>query len=110
MAKQKQQGPRGARGIPGPPGPRELPAPTAIRGHRQGRRHRSDRTHRDTRAKRGDRCSGVRQRRSKGRKRLIAAVDRHIENIYGELTAQMRRMARIQAQVDELRAKIRNAL
>jgi hypothetical protein len=41
---------------------------------------------------------------------LIIAVDRHIENIYGELTAQMTRMARIQAQVDELRAKIRKIL
>jgi len=46
----------------------------------------------------------------KGRKRFIAAVDRHIENIYGELTVQMKRMARIQLQVDELRDKIRKAL
>jgi hypothetical protein len=46
----------------------------------------------------------------KGRKRFIAAVDRHIENIYGELTTQMKRMAKIQSQVDELRDKIRKAL
>lgn len=38
---------------------------------------------------------------------MIKAVDRHIENIYGELTAQVNRIARIQAQVDELREKIR---
>jgi len=38
---------------------------------------------------------------------LIKAVDRHIENIYGELTAQLNRLARIQSQVDELREKIR---
>ena len=43
-------------------------------------------------------------------RRFIAAVDRHIENIYGELTIQMKRMARIQAQVDDLRDKIRKAL
>jgi hypothetical protein len=47
---------------------------------------------------------------AKGRQRLIAAVDHHIENIYGELSLQMKRMARIQAQVDELREKIRAAL
>ena len=46
----------------------------------------------------------------KGRKRLIAAVDRHIENIYTELSTQMKRMSKIQAQVDELRAKLRDAL
>ena len=49
-------------------------------------------------------------RGGKSRKRFIAAVDRHIENIYGELTVQMKRMARIQLQVDDLREKIRKAL
>jgi hypothetical protein len=34
-------------------------------------------------------------------------VDRHIENIYGELTTQLNRLGRIQTQVDELREKIR---
>jgi hypothetical protein len=37
-------------------------------------------------------------------------VDRHIENIYIELSTQMRRLAKLQAQVDELRDKIRQAL
>jgi hypothetical protein len=46
----------------------------------------------------------------KGRKRFIAAVDRHIESIYTELATQMKRMARIQTQVDELREKIRKGL
>jgi uncharacterized sporulation protein YeaH/YhbH (DUF444 family) len=43
----------------------------------------------------------------KGRRRLLASVERHIENIYGELTVQMSRLAKLQTQVDELRAKIR---
>jgi hypothetical protein len=47
---------------------------------------------------------------SPGRRRLIAAVDRHIENIYSELTVQMKRMAKIQAQIDELRERVRRAL
>jgi hypothetical protein len=46
----------------------------------------------------------------KQRKRFVAAVDRHIENIYTELSVQMKRIARVQAQVDELRDKIRQAL
>jgi hypothetical protein len=44
---------------------------------------------------------------SKDRKRLIKAVDRHIENIYGELTAQLNRLTKLQAHVDDLREKIR---
>lgn len=43
----------------------------------------------------------------KSRKRLIRAVDRHIENIYGELTAQLNRLMKLQAHVDDLREKIR---
>jgi len=46
----------------------------------------------------------------KRRKQFIASVDRHIENIYSELTVQMNRMARLQVQVDELREKIRKVL
>ncbi len=38
---------------------------------------------------------------------MLASVERHIENIYGELTVQMQRLAKLPAQVDELRAKIR---
>lgn len=44
---------------------------------------------------------------AKSRKRLIKAVDRHIENIYGELTAQLNRLMKLQAHVDELREKVR---
>jgi uncharacterized sporulation protein YeaH/YhbH (DUF444 family) len=58
------------------------------------------------RGERGAASTAARQ----GRKRFIAAVDRHIENIYTELSAQMKRMARIQGQVDELRDKIKQAL
>ena len=38
---------------------------------------------------------------------MIKAVDRHIENIYGELTAQLNRLMKLQAHVDELREKLR---
>jgi hypothetical protein len=47
---------------------------------------------------------------AKSRKRLLKAVDRHIENIYGELTNQLNRIAKIQAQVDDLRDKVRRII
>jgi hypothetical protein len=111
MAKQ-QRGARGERGIPGPPGPAGATGsvghtgltgkvgPVGAAGHigAKGAQGRKGAT--------GSKApSSV-----KGRQRLIAAVDHHIENIYGELSLQMKRMARIQAQVDELRDKIRKAL
>lgn len=108
MAKAKR-GARGQQGRRGPAGPPGKAGVEGVRGPmgRAGRvglagvtgaRGAKGATGADTRAG------------SKGRKRFIAAVDRHIENIYGELSLQMKRMAKIQWQVDELRAKIRNAL
>jgi chaperonin cofactor prefoldin len=54
--------------------------------------------------------AGTKAVTGKGRQRLIAAVDRHIENIYTELSTQMKRMSKIQSQIDELREKLRRAL
>jgi len=47
---------------------------------------------------------------TKGRRKLLVSVERHIENIYGELTVQMQRLAKLQVQVDELRAKLKQVL
>jgi hypothetical protein len=55
----------------------------------------------------GAKASGV---SGTSRRRLIAAVDRHIENIYGELTLQMNRLAKLQSQVDDLRDKVRRVV
>ena len=44
------------------------------------------------------------------RQRLIAAVDKHIENIYSELMVQMNRLAKLQGQVDDLRDKVRRVV
>jgi hypothetical protein len=90
MAK-KKQGPRGKRGIPGPPGPR---GPAGAAGHSGAR------------GPKGARGTG-RPATASERRRLLVSVERHIENIYGELTAQMQRMAKLQKQVDELRAKLK---
>jgi hypothetical protein len=40
------------------------------------------------------------------RRKLMASVSEHIDDIYDELTVQMKRMAQIQQQVDELRAEL----
>jgi len=114
MAKQ-QRGARGERGVPGPPGPAGATGSVGDRGltGKAGTVGAAGRAG----AKGAKGAKGLKgatgskaPSNAKGRRRLIAAVDRHIENIYGELSVQMRRMARIQAQVDELRDKIRSVL
>jgi hypothetical protein len=104
-----RRGARGAKGIPGPPGPA---GKTGAHGD-QGRTGEPGRAgapgHVGARGAKGP-AGSTKAGAGTGRRRLIAAVDRHIENIYTELTTQMKRIARIQSQVDELRDKIRNAL
>jgi len=108
MAKLKQ-GARGERGIPGPPGPPGVSGSDGSRGLTGKAGPVGATGHTGARGAKG--ATGSKAPASgKGRQRFIAAVDRHIENIYGELTVQMKRMARIQSQVDELRDKIRKAL
>jgi hypothetical protein len=104
-------GTRGQRGVPGPAGP---PGPAGSTGT-IGARGPAGRTGESgaiglTGARGAKGSQGATPAPGKGRKRFIAAVDRHIENIYIELSTQMRRLAKLQAQVDELRDKIRQAL
>lgn len=108
MAKLKQ-GTRGERGVPGPPGPPGSAGSTGDRGLTGKAGPAGAAGPAGTRGEKGATGSKA-PATGKGRRRFIAAVDRHIENIYGELTIQMKRMARIQSQVDELREKIRKAL
>ena len=42
--------------------------------------------------------------------KITAEVEHHFDHIYKELRIQLARMAQIQAEVDELRAKIRHLL
>lgn len=100
MAKQ-QQGRRGKRGVRGPAGP----AGKAGKGG-----HAGATGHMGARGQKGATGSTTRPPIVKGRRRLLASVERHIENIYGELTVQMQRLAKLQAQIDELRAKLKQVL
>jgi hypothetical protein len=108
MARLKQ-GARGERGIPGPPGPAGSAGSPGDRGLTGKAGPEGAAGPAGTRGAKGSTGSGA-PSSGKGRQRFIAAVDRHIENIHGELTIQMKRMAKIQSQVDDLRDKIRKAL
>ena len=97
MAKRKQhlRGERGLQGIPGPPGPRGPSGPVGKTGPTG---------HRGIAGRRGAKAKAP---SAKSRKRIVKAVDKHIENIYRELDTQLTRLSKIQVQVDELREKIR---
>jgi hypothetical protein len=106
MAKGKQgtRGDRGLQGIPGPPGPQGEKGRTGSGGAR-GQIGRTGPTGR--RGAAGRKGAEAPTGGPKSRQRLIKAVDRHIENIYGELTSQLNRLMRLQAHVDDLREKVR---
>jgi hypothetical protein len=42
--------------------------------------------------------------------RLLTSIDKHIDNIYRELDTQMKRTAKLQVELDDLRAKIRGLM
>src|SRR5437868_6100950 len=94
---------RGQRGIPGPPGP-SGPA------GRQGAIGKTGATGKS--GVRGN--AGPRGATGKtitahfaGGKQAILELDEHLGAIYQELDIQLKRMAQIQVQVDELRAKVK---
>ncbi len=106
MAKRKQpsRGARGLQGIPGPPGPAGERGFTGSGGARGLIGKTGAVGRRGAEGKKGAQATAP---TSKSRTRLIKAVDRHIENIYGELNAQLNRLTKLQAHVEDLREKIR---
>lgn len=89
MATRKRVGTRGPMGPPGPPGERGPTGPSGRRGAKGARGPNAvlapDADARD----------------------LIKALDSQVDGIYKELTLQMNRMARIQSQLEDVRAAIR---
>ena len=81
----------GRRGVPGPPGPA---GPRGARGERGEKGERGPRSHPASAAP----ASVLTQ---------LSEMEHTIEDIYKELDIQMTRMAQMQVQVDELRAKIK---
>ena len=90
MAKQKR-GPRGLRGIPGPPGPI---GPAGKRGA-TGQRGAQGKVGQAGSLSRSD------------RRDILNIVEGQIDDIHQELGIQMKRMAQLQTQVDDLRTKVR---
>src|SRR3954463_7189748 len=98
MAKSKERGQRGERGIPGPPGPSGPTGKTGDKGEMglPG-----------THGERGATGSAGAPASAKGRQEVLRALDRHIDNIYGELTTHVSRIARLQKDIEEVRATIK---
>jgi hypothetical protein len=102
---------RGLQGPPGPPGPRGPIGKTGARGSKGqtgARGARGETGARGAKGETGDK-GAIYASTPADRKAVIAEVNGHIEKIFKELDIQMRRMSQIQAEVDQLRAKI-NAL
>jgi hypothetical protein len=97
----KTKGDRGTQGIPGPPGP------AGPRGHigKTGGRGISGR--RGATGLRGK--IGITPGAPKEQLKVMRDVDKHLENIYRELDTHIGRMAKLQREIDELRARIRTA-
>ena len=90
MSKSLQR-PRGPRGIPGPPGPAGPPGATGARGERGAA------------GKDGELGPSSRN----GRREILSLFEGQIEDIHTELAIQMKRMAQLQVQIDDLRGTVR---
>lgn len=106
----KHQDPRRERGIPGPPGPPGPPGTAGAVGERgkTGQRGKPGAT--GARGPAGETGSAGAESSSKDRLEILTVVESQIEDIYHELDVQMKRMAQLQAQVDELRGQIRKLI
>jgi hypothetical protein len=92
-------GDRGTQGIPGPPGPA---GPRGQIGKTGGRGISGRRGATGARGK-----IGTAPNAPKEQLKVIRDVDKHLENIYRELDTHIGRMAKLQREIDELRARIR---
>ena len=89
----KKRGPRGKRGLKGKPGRSGKTGPTGHQGLKgaKGKRGPLGR-------------SGTLVRSSNPA--MLSGIHKQIENIYKELEIQMKRMAQVQAEVDDVREKL----
>jgi hypothetical protein len=98
---------RGIPGPPGPPGPRGEPGERGRTGSRGATGKQGRQGQRGVQGIAGER-GAMGAAAPSDRKLIVAEVTEHIDKIYKELDIQMRRMAQIQAQLDEVRAKIKH--
>jgi hypothetical protein len=101
MAVSKRQGPRGKQGVPGPPGPAGKTGSAGVTGHIGHAGQRGPKGVAGHRGPAGQHSAGgvlPSERRS-----ALATLHEQIDNIYNELDVQMKRMAQLQAQLDNVR-------
>lgn len=107
MARSKRQGARGPQGVPGPPGPAGKTGSAGAKGaighsgHTGERGPKGAAGHRGPAGRHGNAGVLPSERRS-----LLASLHEQIDNIYQELDVQMKRMAQLQVQLDEVRKKM----
>jgi nicotinamide mononucleotide (NMN) deamidase PncC len=99
MAKSTQRGQRGGRGIPGRPGPAGKQGAVGAKGSTGARG--------PTGATGAVGPTGsTRQKRPDTHLNALAVVHDQIDHIHQELNVQMKRMAQLQAEVDEVRTTL----
>jgi len=99
----KHEGKRGLRGIPGPPGPPGKAGRTGVTGKTGGRGEKGATGARGTRGTTGSRPGAL---AASDRMEILTIVQEQIEDIHRELNTQLKRMAQLQVQVDEVRKRI----
>ena len=100
------RGPRGERGRPGPPGPRGIQGKAGAKG-KDGRTGATGvEGRRGTVGKSGRGMADIREDRME----ILGIVETQIEDIHRELDVQMKRMAELQMQLDDVRTKVRQLL
>ena len=109
QSKASTQGARGPQGIPGPPGPAGSPGPSGIQGAAGAKGIQGMRGATGATGKTGA-TSSESKTTARQRIKIATEVEHHFDHIYKELRIQLTRMAQIQAEVDELRAKIQHLL
>ena len=100
-----QRGKRGARGIPGPAGPSGVTGAVGATGATGAQ---GDAGPRGRHGSPGS--SQVSVTGDKAKIRILTSIDKHIDNIYRELDSQLRRTAKLQSELDDLRGKIRGLI
>lgn len=104
----QKKGPRGKQGIPGPPGPAGKPGATGHTGHVGHAGHAGQRGPKGAAGIQGPAglsgpAGGV---LPSDRRSMLSGLHEQIENIYQELDVQMKRMAQLQVQLDNVRGKL----
>jgi hypothetical protein len=106
MAKPKQRGPRGKQGIPGPPGPTGKTGSVGAAGEIGHSGQAGQQGPKGDAGHRGPAGQNAGSILPSERRSLLANLHEQIDSIYRELDVQMKRMAHLQVQLDEVRKNI----